>query len=293
MAVEVVFIFLLGTFLENPRFRLLAVILGAVLLILHMWCGYLERLNDYLREQSDASDSTKHMIFDGSSKMVVRVLGVFLLGVLFAIALRDVKMGIPFGRYVQYAVRKVVQMIVALVHFIASLWKVAPENVADQAEEITETAAPAVTDLSQFDHPIVLLLGALPFIILLGFAAKELFLKLFRRQEKITAAQSPKLMIPDEIVEVEEEDSFWIKLKRKVFRTNREKVRHLFRRRIVNSLQDKVRSTDTARQLAHKAEDAGTMSLTALTGLYEEARYSEHEITNEQWKSIRQEKGKG
>ena len=29
------------------------------------------------------------------------------------------------------------------------------------------------------------------------------------------------------------------------------------------------------------------MSLTALTGLYEEARYSEHEITNEQWKSIR------
>lgn len=35
------------------------------------------------------------------------------------------------------------------------------------------------------------------------------------------------------------------------------------------------------------------MSLTALTGLYEEARYSEHEITNEQWKSIRQEKGKG
>ena len=97
----------------------------------------------------------------------------------------------------------------------------------------------------------------------------------------------------DEIVEVEEEDSFWTKLKRKVFRTNREKVRHLFRRRIVNSLQDKVRSTDTARQLAHKAEDAGTMSLTALTGLYEEARYSEHEITNEQWKSIRQEKGKG
>ena len=87
-------------------------------------------------------------------------------------------------------------------------------------------------------------------------------------------------MIPDEIVEVEEEDSFWTKLKRKVFRTNREKVRHLFRRRIVNSLQDKVRSTDTARQLAHKAEDAGTMSLTALTGLYEEARYSEHEITN-------------
>ena len=80
----------------------------------------------------------------------------------------------------------------------------------------------------------------------------------------------------DEIVEVEEEDSFWTKLKRKVFRTNREKVRHLFRRRIVNSLQDKVRSTDTARQLAHKAEDAGTMSLTALTGLYEEARYSEH-----------------
>lgn len=233
------------------------------------------------------------MIFDGSSKMVVRVLGVFLLGVLFAIALKDVKMGIPFGRYVQYAVRKVVQMIVALVHFIASLWKVSPENVADQAEEITETAAPAVTDLSQFDHPIVLLLGALPFIILLGFAAKELFLKLFRRQEKITAAQSPKLMIPDEIVEVEEEDSFWTKLKRKVFRTNREKVRHLFRRRIVNSLQDKVRSTDTARQLAHKAEDAGTMSLTALTGLYEEARYSEHEITNEQWKSIRQEKGKG
>ena len=293
LAVEVVFIFLLGTFLENSRFRLLAVILGAVLLILHMWCGYLERLNDYLREQSDASDSTKHMIFDGSSKMVVRVLGVFLLGVLFAIALKDVKMGIPFGRYVQYAVRKVVQMIVALVHFIASLWKVAPENVADQAEEITETAAPAVTDLSQFDHPIVLLLGALPFIILLGFAAKELFLKLFRRQEKITAAQSPKLMIPEEIVEVEEEDSFWTKLKRKVFRTNREKVRHLFRRRIVNSLQDKVRSTDTARQLAHKAEDAGTMSLTALTGLYEEARYSEHEITNEQWKSIRQEKGKG
>ena len=269
LAVEVVFIFLLGTFLENPRFRLLAVILGAALLILHMWCGYLERLNDYLREQSDASDSTKHMIFDGSSKMVVRVLGVFLLGVLFAIALKDVKMGIPFGRYVQYAVRKVVQMIVALVHFIASLWKVSPENVADQAEEITETAAPAVTDLSQFDHPIVLLLGALPFIILLGFA------------------------IPDEIVEVEEEDSFWTKLKRKVFRTNREKVRHLFRRRIVNSLQDKVRSTDTARQLAHKAEDAGTMSLTALTGLYEEARYSEHEITNEQWKSIRQEKGKG
>ena len=97
----------------------------------------------------------------------------------------------------------------------------------------------------------------------------------------------------DEIVEVEEEDSFWTKLKRKVFRTNREKVRHLFRRRIVNSLQDKVRSTDTARQLAHKAEDAGTMSLTALTGLYEEARYSEHEITNEQWKLIRQEKGKG
>ena len=270
LAVEVVFIFLLGTFLENPRFRLLAVILGAVLLMLHMWCGYLERLNDYLREQSDASDSTKHMIFDGSSKMVVRVLGVFLLGVLFAIALRD-----------------------ALVHFIASLWKVSPENVADQAEEITETVAPAVTDLSQFDHPIVLLLGALPFIILLGLAAKELFLKLFRRQEKITAAQSPKLMIPDEIVEVEEEDSFWTKLKRKVFRTNREKVRHLFRRRIVNSLQDKVRSTDTARQLAHKAEDAGTMSLTALTGLYEEARYSEHEITNEQWKSIRQEKGKG
>ena len=120
-----------------------------------------------------------------------------------------------------------------------------------------------------------------------------MFLKLFRRQEKITAAQSPKLMIPDEIVEVEEEDSFWTKLKRKVFRTNREKVRHLFRRRIVNSLQDKVRSTDTARQLAHKAEDAGTMSLTALTGLYEEARYSEHEITNEQWKLIRQEKGKG
>lgn len=105
--------------------------------------------------------------------------------------------------------------------------------------------------------------------------------------------QSPKLMIPDEIVEVEEEDSFWTKLKRKVFRTNREKVRHLFRRRIVNSLQDKVRSTDTARQLAHKAEDAGAMSFTALTGLYEEARYSEHEITNEQWKSIRQEKGKG
>lgn len=65
--------------------------------------------------------------------MVVRVLSVFLLGVLFAIALRDVKMGIPFGRYVQYAVRKVVQMIVALVHFIASLWKVSPEKVADQA----------------------------------------------------------------------------------------------------------------------------------------------------------------
>lgn len=65
-------------------------------------------------------------------------------------------------------------MIVALVHFIASLWKVAPENVADQAEEITETAAPAVTDLSQFDHPIVLLLGALPFYYSAWFCGKRI-----------------------------------------------------------------------------------------------------------------------
>lgn len=75
-------------------------------------------------------------------------------------------------------------MIVALVHFIASLWKVSPENVADQAEEITETVAPAVTDLSQFDHPIVLLLGALPFIILLGFAAKNCSLSYFAGRRK-------------------------------------------------------------------------------------------------------------
>lgn len=288
LAVEVVVIFFWGVFTKNTDIKNIGMIVGIVLILLHMWCSYLERMNDYLTERGEISNLSKFLIFDGSTRMVMWLLLVTFLCMLTAFYFQNDGLFEPIKEYVLYAIRKMIHWITAVVRWVESLWgdnKVSDLfEAGDEEEKLKKKASSAV-----FVHPVIMVIGAIPYIILFAFGIRELVRWLKRRKKKQEGIWGRKLEYPDEIEELvqAESESFWEKWKRRIFRTNQEKVRYLFKVRVKRGLRDAIKDSQTARALGEQVQNENGLSMEPLTDLYEVARYSEGEITAEELKSVR------
>lgn len=287
LAVEVVVIFFWGVFNKNTDIKNIGIIVGIVLILLHMWCSYLERMNDYLTERGEISNLSKFLIFDGSTRMVVWLLLVTFLCMLTAFYFQNDGLFEPIKEYVLYAIRKMIHWITNIVRWVESLW--GDNKVSDLFREDAVEKQSKKKNSPVLLHPVVAVIGAIPYIILFAFGIREFSRWLKRRRKKQEGIWGRKLEYPDEIEELiqAESESFWEKWKRRIFRTNQEKVRYLFKVRIKRGLRDAIKDSQTARALGEQVQKENGLSMEPLTDLYEVARYSEQEITAEELKSVR------
>lgn len=288
LAIEVVVIFFWGVFTKNTELKNIGMIFGIVLILFHMWCSYLERMNDYLAERGAISNLSKHLIFDGSTRMVTRLLLLIFVCMLAAFYFQNDGLFAPIKDYVLFAIRKMLLWIAAVVRWVKNLWgdnRVSDTSSVGDMEENFVTMDSTVL----LDHPIMAVLGAIPYLVLLAFAIREFMRWLKRRKQKMEGVWGRKLEVPDEIEELgqAETESFWEKWKQRIFRTNQEKVRFLFKLRVKRGLRDAIRASATARALGEQVQEENGVSMEPLTDLYEAARYSEREITAAEIKSAR------
>ncbi|MCH5267107.1 MAG: DUF4129 domain-containing protein [Lachnospiraceae bacterium] len=287
----VVILFFWGLFAGEKDIKNLGIALGIVLILFHLWCAYLERINDYLAEQGDITNLSKALIFMGNTYVVTRLLFVTFLGMLVAFYFQNDGFFEPVKDYVLYAIRKLILWLGMFVRWVRSLWNGGGDSDLSSMPEELDASMYSMEFSQWLNHPVVLFLGALPFLILLAFAVREFIIWLKKRRKKKVGMWGQKPVIPDEIEELvaEETESFWETLKRKIFRTKQEKVRYLFKMRVKRSLRDKIRDSQTARTLGQEVEKEKGIAMDALTGLYEVARYSEQEITTEEIKAARKQ----
>ena len=285
----VVVIFFWGLFTGEKDIKNLGIALGIVLILFHMWCAYLERINDFFGEQGDITNVSRALIFMGNTHVVTRLLFIAFLGMLIAFYFQNDGLFEPLKDYVLYAIRKLLHWIGTFVRWVESLWGGSGDGDSSAVVEELDETMYSLEFSRWLNNPVVLFLGALPFIILLAFAVREFVLWLKKRRNRRIGTWAQKPLIPDEIEELvmEETESFWETLKRKIFRTKQERVRYIFKMRVKRSLRDNIRNSQTARILGEEVEKEKGIDMDALTGLYEVARYSEQEITTEDIKVAR------
>lgn len=281
---EILIIYFYGIYRSDPVYQIMAFTLTAVFLLGHFWCLYLQGMNDYLDQNKQLEGIPGDRIFHTNTRMIVSILMGLLLVVILVGAMQFDRFSGLMGGYLAVFFQIIIQGIQALVR--ALRWW----NQGETAREPDANHQPLVTQMpdgsgnaldSGTVFPVML-------VCLLIF-----FYLVYRLAKAFDNRDDHEWSRPDyggyqgaddrvESISGEEKPRFHL------FRTNREKVRYHFKKRVKKTLRGHIPPGNTAWELAEELQrqEGEGKGLVPLTELYDVARYGKREITAEEVRKL-------
>lgn len=266
-----------GLYVNLWVYRTVAVILAIILLLGHFWCLYLQGMNDYLDQNLDTEKIPRSSILRMNTKVIVRILLVFLaVFIAFAALHFDFDFS-SIGHFWASFFRMFISVLQGLIHAF-TWWKHSGTDSFDDSleEALQPTAAPDVGKDDGSETFFILVVISLPIFFYLVYRVAHAFDDRDDRKW-IPPEFGSHLRGDDQVEDLGKKERRLFHL----FRTNREKIRYQFKKRVKKRMKGSIPKSYTAwdfhREIQKKQADE---NMTVLTDLYDVARYGEREITS-------------
>lgn len=285
LILEILVIYFYGAYKRDSVYQMMAFTLMVVLLIGHFWCTYLQGMNDYLDQNKSLEGIPSDRIFRSNTRMIVFILLALFLVIMLLGALQFDQFSGQIGGCIAAFFRMLLLGIQSLVH--ALRWW----NRGETSQEPFGVDQPAVTHAPEPSGGDLDTSTVLPTL----FVCLGIFFYLVYRLAKAFDDRDDHVWsrpdyggyqgTDDRVESIQGEESGRFHL----FRTNREKVRHYFKKRVKKTMRGHIPVGSTAWELTEeiqRQEEQG-MGLQPLTKLYDVARYGEREITTEEIRKMK------
>lgn len=280
---EIIIIYFYGMYRSDPAYQIMAFTLLAVFVLGHFWCLYLQGMNDYLDQNRELEGMPGGRIFQTNTHLVVSILSGLLLVMILVGAMQFDRFSGQVGGQIAAFFRMLLQGIQALVHAL-QWWNrgEVPMEPYENQQPLATHAPDAAGDALDTSTVLPVLLVSLLIFFYLVYRLAKAFDD--RDDHEWSRPDFRGYQGADDQVESIQEE----KQRFHLFRTNREKVRHYFKRRVKKTLRGHIPAGNTAWELTEelqRQEDSGK-GLVPLTELYDVARYGAREITAEEVRKI-------
>ena len=259
-------------------YRTVAVVLAIIFLIGHFWCLYLQGMNDYLDQHMKSEKIPRSSILHMNTKVIVGILIGFLVVLISFAALRFDMGFFSIGHFLAAFFRVFISGLQRLIHTVR-WWNHSATDSSDYfvEEALQPTEAPAV--VGDAGTNLYVILGVIISLLIFFYMVYRLAHAFDDRDDRkwIPPEFGSRLRTDDQVEDLRKKERKLFHL----FRTNREKIRYQFKKRVKKSMKGIIPKSYTAwdfnNEIQKKQADE---SMTVLTDLYDVARYGEREITS-------------
>ncbi len=274
-----------GLYSREDAYQTAAFVLAVALLMGHFWCLYLQGMNDYMDQHMDEEKIPRSSILRMNTKVVLWILAGFLLVLLSAAAFQFDLGFSAMGRFLAGFFRMLILGMQQFIHAV-SWWnhsdREAPERLMEEAVRTAEPSASGEGDVSN----LYVALGVMVCLVIFFYMVYRLAHAFDDRDNRkwIPPEFGGRLRTDDQIEDLRGKEG----MRFHFFRTNREKIRYQFKKRVKKNIKGTIPKAYTAWELNGEVQKKrADESMTALTGLYNVARYGEREITSAEVKQFR------
>lgn len=283
---EILILYFYGIYQSDPAYQTMAFGLLAVLVMGHFWCTYLQGMNDYLDQNKKLEGISESRIFRINTRVVCFLLFGMLLVTVIAGMIRTDRFSGQMGGSLAAFFRMLLVGLQSLIHALQWWNRGKTEGPPEEITVISVTKSPELSgESADAGYAAVgLLLSLLVFFYLVYRLAKAFDDKddhVWKRPD-----YNGDIETEDRVEKIDEED----RRRFHFFRTNRQKVRYQFKKRVKKTLKGRIPTADTAWELTEEMQKQGTEDssvLHSLTQLYDVARYGSREISAEEIRRIR------
>lgn len=266
-----------GLYVNLGVYRTVAVVLAILFLMGHFWCLYLQGMNDYLDQHLDSEKIPRSSILRMNTKVIVGILFVFLAVLLSFAALHFDFAFFSIGHFLASFFRIFISVLQGLIHAL-TWWNHSNTDRSDYSveEALKPTEAPAVIGDDGNESLLILVAVSLPLFFYMVYRVAHAFDDRDDRKW-IPPEFGSHLRTGDQVEDLGKKERKLFHL----FRTNREKIRYQFKKRVKKAMKGSIPKSYTAwdfhKEIQKKQADE---NMTVLTDLYDVARYGEREITS-------------
>ena len=287
VAVAEGFIFMLyGKLQGYPMLSVYGMFLGGISLLEHFWCLSFQGMQEYLEQSSDLKYVPGEKIFWTNTRMVtgwLLVMAVLFLGIAFVQA--DMSFAV-----ISNAFRRLILWIAGLARMLAHMLEGNAQT--DTMPEMTMPPSPTgLPEAVDDDHAQGL--GVIVALMAIGAVIIYVFVRMIltsqgpkdpqRGQRPVFHRRGSK---EDVVEKLETEEKRFL-----FFRNNRERVRYLFRKQVMNHYSGKVPVSHTAGQLCDAMKkDNYDPWFDRLEEAYEVARYSRRPVSRQDVRILKKSK---
>lgn len=281
---EILIIYFYGIYKSEAAYQTMAFVLILVFITGHFWCLYLQGMNDYLDQNRKLEGTPGGRIFQTNTRMILGILMGLLLLMILVGACQFGRFSGQIGSHIASFFRMLILGLQSLVHLLQ--WWNRGETTEETVDDIPSvTGMPDVSGGSQNSgYTVALLFSLLVFFYLVYRLAKAFDDKDDHEWQRPDYGGYQGIDDQVEYIAGNHKKRFHL------FRTNREKVRHRFKKRVKKTMKGHIPPGDTAWELTgelQKQENGDTADLIQLTGLYDVARYGYRNITAEEIRKLR------
>ena len=279
---EIFFIIVLihGTIVNSKEIIILSYALGLIFLLVKFITNYLDNLEIYIARNSNIKNvPIKQLISLNSSIFFIIIFLIFIILAIVKILNLEKYLYAPFEPILSF-------FKIALATFFKYLFSIATDSSNPSFSEVEETipieTATALSGNSTFTKVLETLFNIFVFLLVAFFCylaikiiysyLKNNFSKSNIKTDKIEYLNSEK------IIDTEEKINSKFSLKPK---NNNEKIRKIFYKRVKKNKKLNINNKLTAKEISNKISKNDNISLEELTTLYEKARYSNTNCSNE------------
>lgn len=279
---EIFFIIVLihGTIVNSKEIIILSYALGLIFLLVKFITNYLDNLEIYIARNSNIKNvPIKQLISLNSSIFFIIIFLIFIILAIVKILNLEKYLYAPFEPILSF-------FKIALATFFKYLFSIATDSSNPSFSEVEEAipieTAKALSGNSTFTKFLETLFNIFVFLLVAFFCylaikiiysyLKNNFSKNNIKTDKIEYLNSEK------IIDTEEKINSKFSLKPK---NNNEKIRKIFYKRVKKNKKLNINNKLTAKEISNKISKNDNISLEELTTLYEKARYSNTNCSNE------------
>ena len=281
---EPIMIYMCGVYTHVAVYKKVALFFVMLLILIYFWCTYLSEMIKYFEINRHMENVPTNNIFYDNSYVFVRIIGILAIVLLFATFFEFDEVFVWIGRLILLIVAGFVAVFGKIMEFFLALFPGNGDGNFSQNMQQTNYWL-------QQNSWLLSLLGYVFSFILIVYLLRK-FRGAFKR-ERVEKDYIPEKHIvgrdsTDEIEEILPKE----KVKKTRMKDNREKIRRIFKSKMEKKYSKRVPKYMTAKELA--SESVGEkndlkQSQSKLAAYYDEARYSEHEMTAEQVSKVKKE----
>lgn len=279
---EIFFIIVLihGTIVNYKEIIILSYALGLIFLLVKFITNYLDNLEVYIARNSNVKNvPIKQLISLNSSIFFIIIFLIFIILAIVKILNLEKYLYAPFEPILSF-------LKIALATFFKYLFSIATDSSNPSFSEVEETipveTATALSSNNAFTKVLETLFNIFVFLLVAFFCylAIKIIYSYLRNNFSKNNIKTDKIeyLNSEKIIDNEEKINSKFSLKPK---NNNEKIRKIFYKRVKKNKKLNINNKLTAKEISNKISKNDNVSLEELTTLYEKARYSNINCSNE------------